>query len=350
MAATSKHHAVIVAALCALTLCVYLPLREAPYVYEDLNGMEEARPPSWSIPGRSLARWSMHGQTEAPTAHAANLGLHLGNGLIFYGVATALIPGPAAVWAVGVWLLHPLNSAAVSYVTARTDLLVTLGTLLAIWAALWQPVRIWMGVVRWVGLLTGLVIAAMSKEIGLIAGALVWMSLLIWRPGDWLTRWGLLYLGVIGIAMRTQPIVNWLTLPPSMGGTMFGWPDFLMLQTAAIWQLLVLAVPSPLWLTGWSIEHDPIAVSDLWRITSAVSAGVAVAIVAIFCRRRRALVTWSGLWVIIALLPRFLFRTNEFVAEYHMYLPMVGISLGLGALSQHMWAQHDEDLLKECSA
>src|SRR3990167_7513295 len=63
----------------------------------------------------------------------------------------------------------------------------------------------------------------------------------------------------------------------------------------------------------------------------------AVALVAL-CWRRAPLVAWSLSLVAIALAPRFLFQTNEFVAERQMSTAMVGVSVLVGAGTARLWA------------
>lgn len=318
--------ALCLAALAALTLAVYLPLQAAPFVYEDANGLAGATDPVvWRAPSRALTAWTLQWTRDASVAHRTNVALHVANGVLVGAVAAALIPGSAAVWAAGVYLLHPLNSAAASYVSARTDLLLTLCVLLALLGA----VRGW-----WPLLALGLVGAAVSKEVGLVAVPLVWLTLWWWKPEAWRTRLAILLAGFFVVVGNASTLAAWLTIVPNAGGSAWGWRDFLLLQATALWQLVGLLVP----IGGFSIDHDPVGVSETWRIVAVMALGAVCAVVAALWRRT-PLLTWCALCVGLAVLPRFLFRTSEFLTEPQMALPMVGLSVGLGAVAAWLWGQ-----------
>ena len=163
------------AGLLVLTAALYAPTRTHRFVYEDHNWLRAVTemPAVSLMPSRALSyathhlTWRLVG-FDPGLYHLGNVALHLMNGLLVYAVAVALIPGSAAVWGAGVFLLHPLNSEAVNYVSARTDLLMTGGVLLAVWLSLGR-LTYWRGV----GIAGALVLAALSKEIGLIGVPLV---------------------------------------------------------------------------------------------------------------------------------------------------------------------------------
>ena len=330
--ATGRSRGLVLLGLLTLTAGLYLPLRAAPFVYEDFHWQGGLpTPQGWQLPSRALSMASFDLTRTAPAAHLANVGLHLANGALVYGVAAALIPGAAAVWAAGVWLLHPLNSAAVSYVSARTDLLMTCGVLLAVWGSLRAS---WWG---WGVTALGALMAALSKEIGLVAFPLVWMTQVVWRPQTWLARWG--WVGIAlgaGLVARTT-LSHFLTNTPELGGSPLFWPQFLVLQLSALWHLLALVPPSPEWRSGFSIDHDVLAIGAAGQVTAVMLTGLVLAVAAALWRVS-AMTVWVVGWVSVALLPRFVVRSSEFVTEPQMYLSMVGISLGLGVLAARLWA------------
>lgn len=324
----------LLAAVLVLTALAYAPQTGAPWVYEDANwlGNIAAAPTEWQIPGRALTmhtyHWTWQGAGLEPKAYrVGNLGLHLTNGLLVYAITAALIPGAAAVWGAGIFLLHPLNSEAVSYVSARADLLSTSFILLAVWLAL-MSVTVW----RWLLIGIALIAAAMSKETGLMGIPLVVLTLLVWRPG--LPR-GVLFaplwigLGAV-LGVMWPSLLSWLTITPHVGGTYFTWAEFATLQLTATWHLLSRLV----WLRGFSIDHDIIGLSLVWTLAAGL---LTVSAVALICWgwRRASLIAWGCAWMLLALLPRFVFRTNEFINEHQLYLALAGLSMCLGAaLSQ----------------
>ena len=324
----------VLTALLVLAALLYAPQLATPWVYEDANwlGAITVAPSAWNVPSRDLTMQTYHWTWQVaglePFAYRlGNFVLHLVNGTLIYATAAALIPGSAAVWAAGVFLLHPLNSEAASYATARADLLMTFGTLLAIVVALWQPQRGTGHAIRWASLLTGLSIAALSKEIGLVAGPLVWVTLLLLRPDDWLTRWGLLLIGTIALAV-VQPALSAIVFgiePHNSGGSSLTWPMFMLLQLTAAWHLLVLVA----WPFGFSIDHDVIGLAPAWTVFAGLATVQAIAL-GLWAWRRAPLLAWGLAWGAVALAPRFLFRTNEFLHEYHLYVVVAGLSVPLG--------------------
>ena len=262
--------------------------------------------------------------------HAGNIGLHLLNGALVYGVASTLLPGATPLVAAGVFLLAPANSEAVSYVSARADLLATAFVLIAVWLSLGRPTA-W----RWLLIGHALVAAALSKEIGLIGVLLVALTVVCLRPQ--IAARALLaplWIGLgaaLGVAWPV--LLSWMTMSPQGGGPTWSFGAFVVLQVTAIWRLLALLV----WPSGFSIDHDIVGLSRLWTLAAWLL--TASSLVLALNGRRRPLVAWGLAWTGVALAPRLLFHTNEFVREYQMYLALVGpiLLVSLAAVSLWQW-------------
>ncbi len=116
-----------------------------PFVLDDLLSIRdnphvrELWPPShWlsltpqsSLSGRPIVTLSMAlchaiGGLDVRVYHAANLALHLLNGVLLLGLLRRHLAAGAAFAAALLWTVHPLNTEAVDYLTQRTELL--LGT------------------------------------------------------------------------------------------------------------------------------------------------------------------------------------------------------------------------------
>lgn len=329
----------VVALFAAVACAIYLPLREAPFVYEDLHLVTGDL--TWNLPGRALALVTLGGSYRPEVAHLGNVVLHLANGLVFYQVAATLIPGATAVWAVLVFLLHPLHSEAVGYVAARTDLVMTLCVLLALWGVL--RIDSWP---RWVVAGLALAGAAMSKEIGLVGVPLLVLTLMCWRPEAVRlhAKWaGVFWIACGALAGSLYPrLMAWGTLNPNAGGSPYGFGEHVLLQFTAVWHLLALAVPSPLWLTGMSIDHDIVGLHPLWRLAAALLTVQALVVAAMAWRKGWTLALWALGWIAIGVLPRFVFQTNEFIAERHLYLLAPALSLCGGAGLAWLWETRSE--------
>lgn len=112
------------------------------------------------------------GLGSAEALHAANVGMHALNAALVYALAIMLGSGMNVALAGAVlFAFHPLQSAAVAYVSGRTDLLATAMALLAVAAALRCTRR---GTSpAWAVLATlAAGAAALAKESGLVAGPL----------------------------------------------------------------------------------------------------------------------------------------------------------------------------------
>lgn len=316
--------------LLVLAAVVYAPLRSAPMVYEDAHylGGNGAAPLVWhSLSGRA-ATWASFRVTPDPaSAHVGNIALHLVNGALVAGLGGSLAGPWAGAFAAGVFLLHPLQVEAVAYITARADLLVTLFTLIALWSALvWTAAG---GVWRLALCAVALAAAAGSKEIGLVALPLTLLTVAVWRPGTLATRLLTSALCVVGAVVATLSagrIAAWIETPAHLGGTAYAWPVYARLQAAQLAELLTLAV----WPIGLSLDHDPYAVPLALQVASVALVLGLVALV-VWAWHRQPMTAWAIGVVLIAVAPRFLVGSSEFLKEYQFVLASVGLSVWLGS-------------------
>lgn len=314
--------------LLALTAALYAPSLRGGVVFEDLNWID-ASVTTVQVPSRDLALASH--VADLRVDHAINVGLHLLNGALVYGLAQPY--GPlVAVSAASVFLLHPLASSAVAYLSARTDLLMTSGVLLAVWLS--RRVPTWG---RWGLIGLCLLAASASKEVGVMGIGLVAIT------GQWpsarriaesrgfvaLAIVALVGLG-IGLALAGGRVINWFSMAPNLGGSPLPWGAYLSLQLAMLWHLLTLVV----WPVGFSVDHDVLAISvTAQRVAWLLTAGC----VGLLLTSRRSVVGWTIAWVGISVLPRFIFRTSEFLTEPQLYIAMPAISVLIGSGLAWLW-------------
>lgn len=334
----------IVLSLLVLTAALFARMREAPFVYEDFNWLatSETVPTSYHIPGRALsmashaAVWSLAGGINAAAGHAANLAIHLGNGLLVLAIGGSLATPVVGAVAAGVFLLHPLSASAVMYVSARADLLMTMGALLAVWISL-QRLTWW----RMIAIALSLAVASLSKEIGVVAIVLVGVTLCLCRRSSM----GYAYLAPLWIGIGVVAGQSWTAIASwaQMSGAAVNgvaqvpWTDFLLLQMTALWHLLALVPPSSLWFTGFSIDHDIVGLAPRETVLAGLLTVQTIAVWLWACWHA-PLVAWGLAWVAVSVVPRFIFRTSEFLTEPQMYLSMTAISLMAGAAVVRVWA------------
>lgn len=324
----------VLAGVLLLTVLVYAQTVAAPFVYEDGHWLQTAAL-EWGVPSRALTLWTFQFTGTPDRAHLVSLGLHVVNGALLYAVAERLAGSTAALFAAVLCLLHPLNSEAVAYVGARGDLLLTTGLLLATLAAL--TLQTWRGIAL---LAAGVAVAAMSKELGLIAVPLALLTLAVWRSRLPLVAPALLGAAALVVAVQYPRIVGWADMAPTAGGSTFAWSTYAWLQWTQVCRLLALVV----WPVGFTLDHDVAAYGPLWAAVAGIGMLTAVAVALMAWLGRARLLGWTLAWMAIALAPRLLFRTNEWVHEYQTYPAMVGLCIGLGALLAlaYAWIQRRE--------
>lgn len=305
---------------------LYAGVAGNPLVYEDDT---LHNPIAWRLPGRALMMLSVAHQSPA-AMHLGNLALHLANGLLLAiavaGVWTPIVAAAAA----GVFLLLPLNSEAVLYASARGDLLVTFWTLSGA-ALLVRGQAPRLSPTRLTLMALAVVAAAASKEVGVIAGPLLLMTAALLRPGLLQRSLGAVFplaSGLVGVAVGLvlRDIWTWMHgITPER--LLLPIAQFLTVQAAGLWRLLALFV----WPTGLAFDHDPWALGLAWRIAGVVGSVSAVVIAVAFARRSPR-VAWCLGWVAIAVAPRFLTQTSEWIHEYQFYPASVGLCVVAGVL------------------
>lgn len=294
--------------MCALTAVAYGASLSGWWVYED------AIVPDRTELVRGLVRWSRDAVTwvagDSPTPQRVlNLTWHLLNGMLLYLVARAAVGAWAAVFAAAVFLLHPLQTETVAYVASRPELIMATWLLLAMAAS----ARGWMAVA---GLCAAL--ALTGKEVAVMAWILVplwaWQTDQQWSRRH-LAAWslaGAVMIALFGVALHGA---HWLTLPSLA---------YVAGQLAHAGRLVLLlgeALISPPALT---IDHD-------WTWVTRTAAFTALGLWALAVTWCGGWVRWALVWTLVALLPRLVLPMPDGIHERHLYIPMIGLSLAIGA-------------------
>lgn len=278
--------------------------------------------------------------------HIVNLLLHWLNAVALYALMTTALPGIAPI-AAGLsalgFVLHPLHSQAVTYISSRSALLATTWYLAAIlgyatWRRTGEPGAWRWPAAAWASYLLGLG----SKEIAIsLPGVIVLWEVVVGRrlrqPARWravLGAWlgfaviGLAYLawrrhliGAIGVVHHVRdPLVNGLT--QLVVGVFFLrlwlWPSPLTVDRA---------FPA---IATWA---HPWAILALVGLAALVAWGV-------WWRRRRPAALFGVGWFLVAFYPVALASSlNQVAAEHHAYLPSVGWHVALAA-ALSAWLRH----------
>lgn len=302
--------------LLIVTALLYAPTLTYGFVYEDANDLQTFVQPigerlgvwAWQ-PARSLTQITFAVTYQVfglwPGAyHAGNLALHLLNGGLLYGLASSLLQPWAAVVAVGVFLLHPVQVESVAYVSSRPDLVATTALLFGLWAVVAG---------RWWAVLLCGVLAVLAKETAVVGLPL--FALVAWWRGVRVSR-----LVVIAAALVSVPIGTFLLLryPVSLDLELA-----LSQLTAWTWLLSRIVLP-----VGLSIDPDW---NWITHLPMSLTAGVWAALLVAAWQWRHSLlpVVVGGCFLIVA--PRLVVPLVEGLHAHHLMFAMPLVALLIGA-------------------
>jgi tetratricopeptide (TPR) repeat protein len=375
-------------AFALLGLLAFGPALEAPFDFDDGLAISEnpsirqlwppsvpLRPPphETAVSGRpvvnysfalnyALNRWigvDQVPQTDAPIQtigyHVVNLLLHVAAALMLFAIVRRTIQAGRiqeswrdsadriAVLTAGIWLLHPLQTEAVDYISQRTELLVSLCYLGTLYAAIraWrenQPTRRNerernKNVLRWsVASVISCFLGMGSKEVMATAPLIValydraflapgWVSL--WRNRD--RRW------LYGALLATESLVIALLFRGSRGTTVGSgsgvtWYSYLYTQAWAIPHYVRLL----LWPDGLTFDYGRTPIHDFIGIPGIIALGAAGFASLIAWRSDRW--RWFGFvgaWFFLILAPSssIVPIRTEMAAERRVYLAIAAVTV-----------------------
>ena len=249
----------------------------------------------------------------------------------------------ASLFATALFALHPAHVEVVANLVGQSELLAALFAVLAVeryltWRAEGEP-----GATRRL-LLAGLTLLAMlSKEIGVVVPLLLGaaeLSLLSGRR----PRLGALYV-LQAAAVAGALLARWSVLGSLVGenpvralqGLSAGARGVAMLAVVPQWIRLLF------WPAHLQAEYGPPALALTTQLSAAHWMGlfvlVLVAVVWLATRRRAPAIGFGLLWTGLALAPvsNLLVATGLVVAERVLFLPSVGLVIGLGAGFALLW-------------
>ena len=282
-----------------------------------------------------LANYAAFGNGERPLGyHLVNLGLHLTNALLVYGLALDIgMPFMAAFWTAALFVSHPVATEAVTNLVGRADLLAALAVLAGL--LLYRRLQRQPSAARLAALGAIVAFGVLAKENAAILPGMMLLADIVFRRRPvvrayvavalplialWLWR-ARLYanLPLVEIPFVDNPIVAadfWtgrLTAFKVLGKycALLFWPATLACDYA--YRQIALA--------RWT---DPLALGGLALVAVLVALAVGT-------RRRRPAVTFLVGFFFVALLPtsNLLFAIGSIMAERFLYLPLVGFAGGI---------------------
>ncbi|CAN5579498.1 hypothetical protein BH10PLA1_BH10PLA1_22400 [soil metagenome] len=268
--------------------------------------------------------------------HVGNVGLHAMSALVLWDILRRLLrrlnhPAAAeiALATALIWATHPLLTDAVTYIVNRTEVLMALFVLLTIDMFLRALESAHPR--RWLALSIACnIAAAMSKEVGVMAGPIVLMidALVIscsWTA-SWRLRWGY-YAALLSVWILPPLLLASISIASHTGNSdrVSAW-QYLMMQSQIIPMYLRLSFwPHPLVIcyVDW-----PVPTSIVQVLPQMLCVAGLVLLTAYFAIRRRA-VALFGIWFFLILAPSssFIPIASEPAGERRMYLPLAAIVL-----------------------
>ena len=309
----------------------------APYWPANLGGLV-FRP----LP---VATYALDWQLHSPAwFHAVNLLWHAGVAVSVAALARRWTSAPAALAAGLIFAVHPVHVEAVASVIGRAELMATVGTCLAVYAAVVLDSIAWSAAFLVVGLL--------SKENAAVAPALIVWAWVLGLAGP--SRQRMVRYGVSWIAIAIAYLaVRWIVLRPYEGfqnlAAQFLGQGPIAIRLTAIGAFVdvtrLLFVPLHLQADYSPVERVTITTPlDPRFVLGLLCVAVWAALLVLAWRRGRRVEAYGLGWIAIGYLPvaNLLFPHGVLVAERLLYLPSAGLALAVGAaldrIPRRAWA------------
>lgn len=331
------------------------------FVFDDRLAIQEnltirqlatalAPPPNSPVAGRPMANLSLAvnyaiSGLEPWSYHVFNLLVHLAAGLTLLGLVRQTLgaaePALTPYLIAGLWLVHPLQTEAVTYVTQRTELLGGLFILLTVYcvarsaAAGQDPVR----TRRWqLGAVGACVVGVGCKEIVAVAPLLALLYDRLFLAGSWRAAWRARRGMYVALAVSWLALAVFLLSGPRGGAVSLTFADwtpvaYARTQLGVVAHYLRLAVwPQPL----VADYHD-------WPIASRIPAAGWLVIALLVAtgwgvwRGYRWSFLGAGFFLVLAPSSSFIPIITEIAAERRMYLPLASV-IAAAVLVTRRWA------------
>jgi protein O-mannosyl-transferase len=250
------------------------------------------------------------------------------------------------------FLLHPLQTQAVTYISQRFASLSTLWYVLAL--CLYVKGRLSVARNSWI-LFVGVGIAGIlgvfTKEIVITLPFMILfcehMFLKAKRPLP--TKYSATFKVFFVAFIISFPLMFSFHLKNILCATRLSAShdgDVLTFWKYGLTQFRVFVVFLRLFLLPWgqNLDYDFPASQNLWELKTlfSVCSILGIILIAVKHRRKHPYVVWGILWFFIALLPNFVMRRNV-IFEHKMYLPSIGLCLAFNVILWKMLVRKSTD-------
>ena len=273
--------------------------------------------------------------------HASNVLIHAMNGILLF-LALALVSRQKAFsfWSSAVFVVHPIHTANVAWVSGRTDPLALLFLLISfllfalmrLYEGLWRPFAAMLSAVSFLA-------ALLCKEVALLfplvfAGC----DLFLFRPWGAKKKIGVTILPYIGLGaaalvyfkLRASALES--SFPPGLLHEAFSVQAFFHIPSIVAYYVKALFLPGAYYLhPAWSIP------GSLKQVSAWVNFAVFFGLAAVFVLCRRAVVRVAILVFYASLAPvLYTFLKDNPVNEHWAYIPCLGFAILSGAFLTYL--------------
>jgi len=341
-----------IAAVLIVVFQVYWPVMSGPFMLDDtylpyMNaGYAGAPLKAWITglrPALMFSYWLNYqhaGNQDTFAYHMVNVLLHLFNGALIYLAIRKILSWAKtgqwhaevlAIFAAGLFLLHPVQTESVSYIASRSETLSVFFVLAAFVVFLYRKtVSVGLGTTLAVLILFGA--ACLSKEHAAVFPVLLILTDYYWNPGFSLVgvrrNWKLYIPIVISGGVAVFFVLRLLKGAATAGFGIKGltWYQYFFTECRVIWDYIRLyLVPA-----GQNVDYDyPFSRSiiDHGAIIGLIGL-LAVTVAAWIYRRRFTLASYGWFVFLILIAPTSSFvPINDPIAERRLYLPFIGLLL-----------------------
>jgi tetratricopeptide (TPR) repeat protein len=282
-----------------------------------------------------LANYAVLGNGERPIGyHLVNLGLHLLNALLVYGLALEIgMPLLAAFWSAALFAAHPVATEAVTNLIGRADLLAALAVLggLLFYRRLQARPSAW----RLVALALLTAFGVLSKENAALLPAIMLLADIAFRRRPVLTAYAAVALPLVAVWLWRAHL--YADLPavdlPFVDNPLVA-ADFWTVRLTAF-KVFAKYVFLLLWPATLSCDYAYRQITPAsWNDPLALAGLALVALLVAFAVRTwrgRPAVTFLIGFLLVALLPtsNLLFPIGSIMGERFLYLPLVAFAAGI---------------------
>ncbi|MCU1382435.1 MAG: repeat-containing protein [Acidobacteria bacterium] len=279
------------------------------------------------------------GGLSVPGYHGVNVAVHIVTTLLLFGIIRRTLttaglrtgggsgPDGIALASAVIWMVHPLLTESIDYLTQRTELLMAMFYLLTLYCAIRAAQADNAGAWR-AGAILSCLLGMGCKETMATAPLVVVLYDRVFLFGSWREAWQRrrgLYAG-LALGWIALAALLFSSLPPTIGfgSRISGW-TYLLNQCSMILRYLRLTI----WPRGLVIDYG---VPHPLRLTDVLPQAIAVTAIAAltgFALIVRPTLGFLGAWFFITLAPAssVIPVMTEVGAERRMYLPLMGLAV-----------------------